>query len=58
MNIEKLQKQLSSLGSKFSKKQPNLDVEISECVEEIYSDVQIAMEAEESTLEQWQLQSR
>lgn len=35
MNIEKLQKQLSSLGSKFSKKQQNLDVEISECVEEI-----------------------
>lgn len=35
MNIEKLQKRLSSLGSKFSKKQQNLDVEIAECVEEI-----------------------
>ena len=45
---EKLQKQLASLGSKFSKEQQDFDVEIAECVEEIKSDVQSAMEAEES----------
>lgn len=47
---DKLKKQLSSLESKFSKEQEDFDLEISECVEEIKSDVQRAMEAEESTL--------
>lgn len=47
---EKLHKQLSSLGDKFSKEQSDFDLEISECIEEIKSDVQEAMEAEESTL--------
>ena len=47
---EKLKKQLSSLDSKFSKEQDDFDLEISECVQEIKSDVQSAMEAEESTL--------
>lgn len=45
-----LKKQLSSLNSKFSKEQEDFDLEISGCVEEIKSDVQSAMEAEESTL--------
>lgn len=47
---EKLQKQLSTLDSKFSTEQQDFDMEIAECVEEIKSDVQSAMEAEESTL--------
>lgn len=47
---EKLQKQLSLLDSKFSKEQQDFDMEIAECVEEIKSDVQNALEAEESTL--------
>lgn len=47
---DKLKKQLSSLESKFSKEQDDFDIEISECVGEIKSDVQRAMEAEESTL--------
>ena len=47
---DKLKKQLSSLESKFSKEQEDFDLEISECIEEIKSDVQRAMEAEESTL--------
>lgn len=45
-----LKKQLSSLNSKFLKEQEDFDIEISECIEEIKSDVQRAMEAEESTL--------
>lgn len=47
---DKLKKKLSSLDSKFSKEQEDFDLELSECVEEIKSDVQRAMEAEESTL--------
>ncbi len=47
---EKLQKQLSSLDSKFSTEKNDFDMELSECVEEIKSDVQSAMESEEPTL--------
>lgn len=47
---EKLHKQLSSLDSKFSKEQEDFDMEIAESVEEIKSDVQRAMEAEENSL--------
>lgn len=47
---ERLQKQLSGLDSKFSKEKGDFDLEISECVEEIKHDVQMAMESEESTL--------
>ena len=47
---DKIKKQLSSLESKFSKEQEDFDLEIAECVEEIKSDVQRAMEAEEATL--------
>lgn len=47
---EKLNKQLDSLNSNFGKEKENFDMQISECVEEIKSDVLIALEAEESTL--------
>lgn len=47
---EKLRKQISALESKFSQEKQDFDMEIAECVEEIKSDVQCAMEAEESTL--------
>ena len=47
---DKLRKQLSTLDSKFSKEQDDFNIEISECAEEIKSDVQRALEAEESTL--------
>lgn len=47
---DKLQEQLSSLNSKFSKEQEDFGLQISECVEEIKSDVQRAMEAEEEKL--------
>lgn len=47
---EKLQKQLSSLDSKFATEKEDFEMEISECIGEIKSDVQSAMEAEESTL--------
>lgn len=47
---ERLHKQLASLGSKFSKEQEDFNLEIAECVQEIKSDVQSAMEAEESSL--------
>ena len=47
---EKLGKQISALESKFSQEKQDFDMEIAECVEEIKSDVQYAMEAEESTL--------
>ncbi len=47
---DKLKRQLSSLDSRFSKEQEDFDLEISECIEEIKSDVQRAMESEESTL--------
>lgn len=47
---EKLHKQLSGLNSKFLSEQEEFELHISECVEEIKNDVQIAMEAEEHTL--------
>ena len=47
---EKLGKQISALELKFSQEKQEFDMEIAECVEEIKSDVQCAMEAEESTL--------
>ncbi len=47
---EKLQKQLSTLDSKFSKEREAFDQEISECVGIIQADVQKALEAEVSTL--------
>lgn len=47
---EELEKQLFNLDSKFSKEKQDFDMEIIECVDEIKSDVQNAMEAEESTL--------
>lgn len=47
---DRLKKQFSSLDSKFSKEQENFESAISECVEEIKSDVQRAMKGEEETL--------
>jgi hypothetical protein len=47
---EKLQRQLSALDSKFTKEKNDFAIEISDCIEEIKSDVQSAMEAEEPTL--------
>ena len=47
---EKLHKQLSGLNSKFLSEQEEFELHISECIEEIKNDVQIAMEAEEHTL--------
>lgn len=47
---EKIDKQLQNLGSKFSKEREDFDLEISECTEEIKSDVERALNAEESTL--------
>lgn len=46
---ERLGKQLDSLNNQFSKEKDNFDLQISECVEEIKADVQIALEAEESS---------
>lgn len=46
---EKLGKQLDSLNNQFSKEKDNFDLQISECVEEIKADVQMALEAEESS---------
>lgn len=46
---ERLGKQLDSLNNQFSKEKGNFDLQISECVEEIKADVQIALEAEESS---------
>lgn len=46
---EKLNKQLNSLNEQFSKEKNNFDLQISECVEEIKADVQMALEAEEAT---------
>lgn len=46
---EKLGKQLDSLNNQFSNEKENFDASISECIEEIKNDVQIALEAEEST---------
>lgn len=46
---EKLGKQLDSLNNQFSKEKNDFDLQISECVEEIKSDVQMALEAEESS---------
>ncbi len=47
---EKLQKNLSELESKFSEEKSDFELGIAECVEEIKSDIQCALEAEESTL--------
>lgn len=46
---ERLGKQLDSLNSRFSKEKDNFDLHISECTEEIKADVQMALEAEESS---------
>lgn len=46
---DKIKNQLSLLEENFSKEQGDFDSEIAECIEEIKSDVQSAMEAEEST---------
>ena len=46
---ERLGKQLDSLNDQFSKEKDNFDLQISECVEEIKADVQIALKAEESS---------
>ena len=46
---ERLTKQLDSLNSKFSKEKDEFDIQISSCVEEIKGDVQVALEAEESS---------
>ena len=46
---EKLNKQMTSLDSRFSKEQEDFDTEIGECVENIKDDVRQALENEEST---------
>lgn len=46
---EKLGKQLGSLNNRFSKEKDNFDLQISECIAEIEADVQMALEAEESS---------
>lgn len=46
---ERLGKQLDSLNNQFSKEKDKFDVQIAECVEEIKADVQMALEAEESS---------
>ena len=46
---EKLQRQKSSLEGKFSKEKEDFDAEVEDCIEEIKSDVQSALKAEEST---------
>lgn len=46
---EKLNKQLDSLNNKFEKEKTNFNTQISECMEEVKSDVLIALEGEEST---------
>lgn len=46
---ERLGKQLDFLINQFSKEKDNFNLQISECVEEIKADVQIALEAEESS---------
>lgn len=46
---ERLDKQLDTLNNQFSKEKDNFDLQISECVEEIKADVQMELEAEESS---------
>ncbi|MGN0421688.1 MAG: dynamin family protein [Lachnospiraceae bacterium] len=46
---ERLGKQLDSLNGQFSREKDSFDLQISDCVEEIKADVQIALEAEESS---------
>lgn len=46
---EKLGKQLDSLNDQFSKEKEDFDYQISECVEEVKTDVHQALKAEEST---------
>ena len=48
-NEEKINKQLNSLNDKFKKEKESFDLEVSEFVEEIKSDVLMALESEEST---------
>ena len=47
---EKLEKQLSELDSKFAKEKQDFERETAECAEEIKTDVQNAVEAEETRL--------
>lgn len=47
---ERFGKQLDSLNSQFSREKDNFDLQISECVEEIKADVQMALDAEEHSL--------
>lgn len=46
---ERLGKQLAGLNDKFSREKENFDIQVAEAVEEIKSDVERALEAEEST---------
>ncbi|MEY8396249.1 dynamin family protein [Lachnospiraceae bacterium 45-P1] len=46
---ERFGKQLDALNNQFSKEKDNFDLQISECAEEIKADVQMALEAEESS---------
>lgn len=46
---QKLQRQKSSLEGKFSKEKEDFDAEVEDCMEEIKSDIQEALKAEEST---------
>lgn len=46
---EKLEKQLDTLNDQFSKEKDGFDQQISDCVEEIKADVQMALEAEEAS---------
>lgn len=46
---DKLNKQLDALNNRFSQEKEDFDLQLSECIEEIKGDVQIALETEEST---------
>ena len=46
---EKFGKQLDALNNQFSREKDSFDMQIAECVEEIKADVQMALEAEESS---------
>lgn len=46
---EKLGKQMNSLNNRFSKEKEAFDSQVSECIEGIKADVQMALEAEESS---------
>ena len=47
---ERLGKQMDALNTRFSKEKKDFDLQISDCVEEIKSDIQIALEKEEPSL--------